>query len=163
MIVIERASEQDTAIIEDILSDTVAWRNNTDKPMWTAEQITWKRLSSDYCVSDFYIAYINRVPAGCVALTDYADYWADIPKGESLFIHKLAVKRFAAAKGVSDALILYAKSMCLDKGLSTLRLGCPQDRPKLRAVYERNSFVFVMERVTYGKYPTAFCRCDIHE
>jgi GNAT superfamily N-acetyltransferase len=48
-----------------------------------------------------------------MALVDYDPLlWPDIQKGESLFIHKLAVKRRAAGNGVSNFLIRFAKEEC---------------------------------------------------
>jgi len=161
MITINQAEYADIPVIKSILTDTVMWLDEIGEPMWTAEQIQWEYLSKTFTVSDFYIAYLDGVPAGCAALVDYVDYWVDMTKGESLIINKLAVKRFAKGKGVSDAIISYAKTMCTDIGVSTLRLGCPQERLKLRALYERNGFICVAEKVTYGKYPTAFYECKI--
>ena len=167
MIEIKRASEKDIPAIEDILADVVAWLDGVGEPLWKAAQVTWEGLSRDYdgfVAQDFHIAYLDGKPAGCMALVDSVGFWREIPKGESLFICKLAVKRFAAGKGVADALIAYAKEMCADMGISTLRLGCSQERHKLRAVYERNGFVCVKETTIHHAgtdYSTAYYECDI--
>jgi GNAT superfamily N-acetyltransferase len=119
-------------------------------------------LSKDFLASDFHIALLDGTPAACMAVVDHdPTFWPNIKKGSSLFIHKLAVKRFAAGKGLSDALIAYAKTMCLDKGIAALRLDCHSLIPKQRAVYERNGFVCVAEKILHGKYHTAFYKYDI--
>lgn len=164
MIEIKTASEKDIPVVENILADTVMWLNGIDKPLWTENQIRWERLSKDFNASDFCVAYLDGKPAACMAVVDYdPQFWTDIPKGESLFIHKLAVKRFAAGKKLSDALISYAKSMCMDRSISKLRLDCHSLIPKLRAVYERNGFICVDEKILYGKYHTAFYECEVHD
>lgn len=167
MIEILTASEKEIPIIEDILLDTVRWLDSVGQPLWRENQITWARLSKDFFVSDFQIAFLDGVPAACMAVTGYDPvFWPDIKKGQSLFIHKLAVKRFAAGNGFSDVLIDHAKTMCMDRGIPALRLDCAQDRPKLRAVYEKNGFVCIGERDFYaaGKnYPVAFYKCDVHD
>ena len=164
MIEIKRAAEKDIPVIVDILEDAVKWLENTDKPLWSKERIQWEQLSKDFNAPDFYIAYLDGTPAGCMAVIDYDPvFWTDIQKGESLFIHKLAVKRFAAGQGLSDALISHAKSMCMDREITGLRLDCHSHRPKLRAVYERNGFICVDEKVLYGKYHTAFYKCEVHD
>jgi GNAT superfamily N-acetyltransferase len=164
MIEIKRAVEQDIPIIEDILLDTVVWLDSIDKPLWTQNQIKWERLSKDFDASDFYIAYLDGNPAACMAVVDHdPQFWADIPKGDSLFIHKLAVKRFVAGKGLSDALIIHAKSMCMDRSISELRLDCHSLILKQRAVYERYGFVCVDEKILHGKYHTAFYLCKVHD
>ncbi|MCL2816730.1 MAG: GNAT family N-acetyltransferase [Oscillospiraceae bacterium] len=163
IIEIKTASEKEISVIVEILEDTVAWLDGIGSPLWRKQQVQWERLSKDFSASDFYIAYLDKMPAGCMAVVDYdPEFWAGIPKGESLFIHKLAVKRFAAGKGLSDALISHAKSMCAIRGISELRLDCSSDRPKLRAVYERNGFICVEEKIIYEKYPTAFYKFIIY-
>jgi hypothetical protein len=99
-----------------------------------------------------------------MAVIDYdPNIWENVAKGESLFIHKIAVKRFAAGQGLSGALIKHAKEMCMDRDITELRLDCHSHRPKLRAIYERNGFVCVDEKVLYGKYHTAFYLCEVHD
>lgn len=46
------------------------------------------------------------MPAACIAITDLdSKYWSEISQRKSLYIHKLAVKRKFAGKGVSKELI----------------------------------------------------------
>jgi len=74
-----------------------------------------------------YRAYINGNPVGCMAMIDYdPNTWKDIQKGESLFIHRLAVKRVAAGQGVSKALIDYAKTQAIQRDIDAVRLDCRQ-------------------------------------
>jgi GNAT superfamily N-acetyltransferase len=132
--------------------------------LWNKDQITWNRLSKNFKPSDFCIAFIDGLPVGCMALTDYdPDFWPEIEKGTSLFIHKLAVKRIAAGKGVSSALIEYAKKECIKRELPALRFDCNALIYKLRALYENNGFVCVQERMLFGKYETAFYMYKVHD
>jgi len=156
MINIIMASEKDISTIEDILLDTTNWPNPIGKLLWCEEDVRWERLSQDFAPSDFLIAYLGDTPAACMAVNDYdPSVWPDIEKGQSLFIHKLGVKRFAAGKGLSDALITRAKEMCEVRGIDTLRLDCDLILPKLRAVYERNGFICVAETCLHGYYDAA--------
>lgn len=92
-----------------------------------------------------------------MALIDYdPTFWPDLRKGESLFIHKLAVKRCAAKKGVSKALIDYAKETAVKKGINTVRLDSHIYRLKVRAMYENEGFICVGEKMLLNKYATAF-------
>ena len=164
MIRIVTASEHDIPIIEDILLDAVRWLDSVSQPLWNAEQITWQRLARDFRPNDFLIAFLDGIPAACMALVDHDPLiWPEIEKGQALFLHKLAVKRFAAGKGLSAALIAHAKSMCMDREISALRLDCHTYRPKLRAVYERNGFVCVAEKILFEKYHTAYYECEVRD
>jgi GNAT superfamily N-acetyltransferase len=156
-ITIKQAQESDIPVIEDIMLDVVDFLDSIGQPMWRRERVTWQGLSEDFCVSDFYIAYINDNPAGCMALIDYdPEFWADIEKGESLFIHKLAVKRCKAKQGVSKALISFAKTQAIKQNINEVRLDTHQFREKVRAVYEREGFVCVEEKCLFESYHTAF-------
>ena len=156
MITIKQATEKDIPIIEDILLDVLNWLDSTGKQMWTKERITWKSMSTWLAVNEFCIAYINNNPVGCMALPDYDPHtWKDINKGESLFIHRLAVKRIAAGKGVSKALIDYAKTQSIQRDINAVRLDCWQNREKLREMYEREGFVCVEETILFEHYHTA--------
>jgi len=152
-IIIRQANGDDIPIIEGILLSTVNWLNEMGQPLWATEDVTWENLSKSYRIGDFYIAYADGNPSGCMTLMDYDPYfWPDVKKGESLFIHKLAVTKTARKSGVADALIGFFKEQGAERGAGSLRLDVHALRPKLRAFYERHGFVCVDEK-TY---------CDIH-
>ena len=156
------ASEKDISVVEDILLDVVNWLDSIGNPLWSTERVSWAELSKDFSISDFQVALLDDVPVACMAVVDYDPmFWPDVKKGQSLFIHKLAVKRFAAGKGLSGELISHAKAMCPNRGIDTLRLDCHAHRSKLRTVYERNGFVCVGEKVLFGNCYTAFYECEI--
>ena len=157
MIEIITASERDIPVIEDILGDAAEWLIGIGKPLWSKEHVSWAGLSKEFSASDFQIALLDGQPAACMAVVDYDPFfWPDIPKGQSLFVHRLAVKRFAASKGLSSALLDHAKEMCRKRGISELRLDCIATIQKLRDLYDRNGFVCVGEKQLFGKFPTAF-------
>ena len=99
-----------------------------------------------------------------MALTDYDPvYWPNLPKGESLFLHKVAVKRAFAGKGISKKLIDYAKALALSYSINAIRLNCNQHRHKLRAVYENQGFVCMGEKTFFEKYDTALYVYNIND
>lgn len=108
---IKQAKTEDIPIIENILLDTVNWLNEMKQPLWGAGEVSWDALSKSYHIGDFFIAYSDGKPSGCMALVDYDPFfWPDVKKGESLFIHKLAVTKTARKSGVADALINFLRS-----------------------------------------------------
>jgi GrpB-like predicted nucleotidyltransferase (UPF0157 family)/GNAT superfamily N-acetyltransferase len=156
-IVIKQAHESDIPVLESILLDTVNWLNDMEQPLWGMNEVKWDALSRNYQISDFYIAYSEEKPSGCMALIDYDPFfWPDVKKGESLFIHKLAVTKEARKSGVADSLIDFFKEQGMVRGVKTLRLDTHALRPRLRAFYERHGFVFVMLKVFKGDRHTAF-------
>ncbi len=156
-IIIKQATETEIPVIEGILLDTVNWLNEMDQPLWSVNEVKWDTLSKNYEISNFYIAYMDGNPTGCMALVDYDPFfWPDVKRGESLFIHKLAVTKSARKSGVADALMDFFKKQGTERGVKTLRLDTHALRPKLRAFYERHGFVFVKVKVFKGDRHTAF-------
>ena len=75
-ITIKQAKTDDIPIIENILLDTVNWLNEMEQPLWGAGEVSWDVLSKNYQIGDFYIAYSDGKPSGCMALVDYDLYSA---------------------------------------------------------------------------------------
>ena len=147
-LIIKQAAEADIPVIESILLDTVNWLNVMGQPLWGADEIKWDTLSKKHKIGDFYIAYVDGTPSGCMALVDYDPFfWPDVKKGESLFIHKLAVTKAARKTGVSDALVDFFKEQGKLNGKDIIRLDTHAWRPKTRAFYERHGFVSVGVKV----------------
>jgi GNAT superfamily N-acetyltransferase len=129
---------------------------------WNESNVKWSNLSKSYNINNFFIAYENELPAACMALTDYdPTYWSHIPKGASLYLHKVAVKRAYAGKGFSKELIDFSKNLALCYNINTIRLNCNQHRTKLRAIYENEGFLCVEEKTFFEKYDTALYVCNV--
>jgi GNAT superfamily N-acetyltransferase len=157
MINIVQAAEEDIPTLESILLDTVSWLNEMGQPLWDADEITWASLSKSYKASDFFIAYNDGKPSGCMALVDHDPFfWPDVAKGEALFIHKLAVIKTARKTGVADALMAFFKERGILRVVKSLRLDTHALRPKLRAFYERHGFKLYGIKTFNGDRHTAF-------
>jgi len=160
---IKQAAISDIAVIEAILLEAVQWMEAIGQPQWKAENVTWAALSRFFRLEDFYIAYTGGTPAACMALIDHDPaFWPDVPKGEALFLHKVAVRRAYAGQGYLKAMVNFAKAEAARRGLHSLRLDCHRGRQKVRAVYEREGFVCVGEAVLFGQYEAAFYECRVH-
>ncbi len=156
---IKQATAADIPAFEQILLEAVEWMDSTEKSMWKKENITWEYQHEVYGFNqeDIYIAYIDGETAGCAIIMDYdPSFWPNIEKGQSLFVHRLAVRRFASGKGVSVALLNYAKEMAAQQNIPAVRLDCSKLRPKLRSLYESQGFKCVDERLMFEHYECAF-------
>lgn len=163
IIMVKQANECDIPIIEEILMDAVNWMSiNGLQNQWNESNVKWSNLSKYFKISDFYISYQNGLPTACIALTDYdPTYWPNMPKGKSLYLHKVAVKRMFAGKGFSKELIDFAKNLAISNNINAIRLNCNQHRNKLRAVYENEGFICVEEKIFFEKYDTALYVCNL--
>jgi ribosomal protein S18 acetylase RimI-like enzyme len=57
-------------------------------------------------------------------------------------VHRIAVKREFAGKGISSKMLEWAVNHAASLGRSYLRLDCEAERQALRAIYERFGFHF---------------------
>lgn len=153
---IKQASEKDIPIIEEILADASNRVLNKKLPSWDKQNIQWKALSIEFSADDFFILYENNSPIACMAIVDYDPlYWSEIKKGQSLFIHKLAVKSDFTGQGFSVSLIDFAKEKAKKLNVP-LRLDCNNKCPKLKNFYESQGFRFVGKKTLFDNYTGAF-------
>ena len=155
---IKQANIHDIKTISEILLDAV-----NHFGVWSEERVSAENLSREFSASleEFHILYVNNESAGCMALEDTAPFfWTErIEKGDSLFLRRLAIKRFASGKNLSTKMLEYAVEQCKERNIKTLRLDCDANTPKLHKIYE--NFGFMLEKkVTLilggNDYPTLF-------
>jgi ribosomal protein S18 acetylase RimI-like enzyme len=84
------------------------------------------------------------------------EFWPDIDKNTSGYIHKLSVSREYAGKNVPERLIHYAEKICREKNIQYLRLDCLGERSKLCEYYERHGFQLVEKKIYASWGETAF-------
>ena len=152
----KQATEVDIPVIEEILFDVTDYYEKIGDPQWRKYDVTWPGLAVYFQIEDFCIAYLDGVPMGCMVILDKDNYfWPEIPKGASLYIHKLAVKRAYAGRGFALEMIDYVKSLSMERGCGEVRLDCRSYKDKLRRLYESAGFALVKEAVV-GDYSAAF-------
>ena len=156
----KQANEADIPIIEDILFDVTDYFEKIGDPQWRKYDVTWPGLTVYFSIEDFCIAYLGDAPVGCMVILDKDNYfWPEIPKGASLYIHKLAVKRAYGGHGFAREMIDYVKSLSIERGIGAVRLDCRAYKQKLRRLYENAGFSLVKEAVV-GDYSAAFYLWD---
>ena len=65
---VKRAQAGDIPVIEAILRDVAEWLDRGGQHQWSAEDVSWKSLSRDYQIEEFYIVYRMGEPVACMAL-----------------------------------------------------------------------------------------------
>ncbi|MEH1947739.1 MAG: GNAT family N-acetyltransferase [Nostoc sp.] len=138
---IRQATIKDTAIVSDVLLEAALWLQQSGRPLWHESQVSRESISKDVANGLFFIAEWAGEPAGTIKfqLEDLL-FWPDISQEESVFVHRLAVRRHYSGGKVSSALLAWAVEQSQKLGRHYLRLDCDASRPRLRAVYERFGF-----------------------
>jgi 2-phosphosulfolactate phosphatase len=150
---IQPAAAADCAAIAELLQEAALWLRDQGRPLWNpgdfTEQAIFKELPA------WHLARIGPEIVSVLKLeNDDPFFWPDVPKNESLFLHKLVVRRAQAGTGLSSAMIAFAVAECRRRNKIWLRLDCDATRPKLRAIYESAGFKFHSER-RIGSYVAA--------
>ncbi len=155
---IRLATNNDIAAASSILIEAAHWLAQTGELRWRPEKFSPDLLEPLVDSGELHLSFRDNKAVGTMylQLEDQA-FWSDVPKSESLFIHKLAVSLDARGSGVSQALIEFAKLEVRRRKRNYLRLDC-RDEPNLRALYENAGF----ELRDIGEFfNTKFCRYEI--
>lgn len=139
---IQEARPSDAPLIASVLQEAAEWLINDGKGLWSATEFGLERVLRDVSAGHFHVALDGDQLAGVMKFElEDAYFWPEIPLGTSAFVHKLAVNRAWAKKGVSTQLLSYAQTRAHQLGRTHLRLDCVADRQALRNLYERFGFV----------------------
>ncbi len=124
-------------------------------PLWIGVDLSSASLcqQENECI---ITGFVGETAVAAMVLSDWdPDLWPELKKGESTFVHKLAVLPAYQGKGIALEMLEYAAAISQARGISHTRLDCAADRPKLCGVYESAGYVKVAERVV-GAHPIAF-------
>jgi GNAT superfamily N-acetyltransferase len=126
------AAPADVAEIAQVLQEAARWIETWRDQLWVPELLGEDFVAPVVARGEFLAARIEGEIAG-VAIVQPEDtlFWPDRPPGEAGYLHKLAVRRAHAGKGVSRALIEAAAMRAAGWGRSLLRLDCHPDLARL--------------------------------
>ncbi len=135
------ATPDDLPTVRSVLAEAMAWLAERNMPLWTEDLISPERVSAELAAGWFYLAVQKDVVVGILMFqSEDLEFWSDIPPGESMFVHRLAVRRSFAGGNVSTAMLQWAIEQCQILGKQYLRLDCVADRARLRSIYEKFGF-----------------------
>jgi GNAT superfamily N-acetyltransferase len=158
---VRQATEADVETVSGILQEAASWLERRGIPLWRADELAASRIVQEVSAGLFQIAESDGQPAGTMKFQlEDPLFWSDVQRGESAFVHRLAVRRCFAGGAVSNALLQWAVQRTHSLGRKFLRLDCDAARPKLRAIYERFGFRYRSDRQV-GPYLVARYEYDV--
>ncbi|MCY0896767.1 MAG: hypothetical protein OWS03_10855, partial [Alicyclobacillaceae bacterium] len=108
-----------------ILKEPADWLRSIGEEMWTAEQVSAQGLLSEYTIDEMFLGSLDGIPIATMILQEEdALFWPFVLKGESLFLHRLSVRRAFAGTGLAVAMIDWAKREVNCRSKKFLRLDC---------------------------------------
>ena len=139
--VVRRALASDAAVVHRLLLEAAAWVDALGVVMWEDGELEFDAVEREVMTGQFFVADVNGTIAGAIRFqTEDPLFWPDLPQEDSAFVHRLVVSRAFKGAGVSTALLEWAVTHARDLGKLWLRLDCDNERPKLKALYERFGF-----------------------
>jgi GNAT superfamily N-acetyltransferase len=147
------ATIDDASAVSAVLKQAAEWLEYCGKPLWPAHMFSQHGIISEMGQHIYFVA--DHPDDGIVGTFRYQlsdpEFWPEASSSDSAFIHRVAVLRSHAGKGISRMMLDHAKQIATSESRSFLRLDCAADRPKLRAIYENNGFRWHSNRVV-GPY-----------
>jgi GNAT superfamily N-acetyltransferase len=126
-----------------MLLEAARWVDALGVVMWEEGELDSARIAREVGEGQFFVAVAGETIAGAIRfqLVD-RQFWPDLVRDDSAFVHRLVVRRAFKGQGVSQALLAWAVSHATAVGKRYLRLDCDAERTKLRDLYERFGFRF---------------------
>jgi ribosomal protein S18 acetylase RimI-like enzyme len=124
-----------------IWRDVAQWLVDRGQPLWSPAIFDERFLADARARGVVIGAQLDGAVVG-VALLQWTDelWWPDRPRDGAAYIHKVAVARAAAGRGVAAALVADCERRTRARGIGIVRLDTAEDRPVLRALYESLGF-----------------------
>jgi len=145
-----------------ILGEAAQWLDEMGHGLWLLEEVSPERLMDEYALTECFIGHVNGIPAATMVLLESdARFWPNVNPGESLFLHKLSIRRQFAKQGVARQMVMWAENEAGARNKRYLRLDCAADRPKLVLWYENLGFRRIREQMMFEKFPTVFFEKDV--
>ena len=133
---IEQARVADAPVVADILKEAAAWAERAHERLWLESELEPEQIAADARNGQFFLATHAGAAIGTLRyqLQD-ALFWPDAAPGEAAYVHRLAVRRRWAGRGVAAQMLRWAARRAVTDGRALLRLDTDITRPKLRALY----------------------------
>jgi ribosomal protein S18 acetylase RimI-like enzyme len=127
-----------------IWQDAAQWLVERGLGLWSPD-IFDEEFVEDALARGLIIGAILDGEVAGLALLQWRDelWWPDRPPGGAAYIHKVAIARGAAGRGLPDALVHECERRARARAVDVVRLDTAADRPALRSLYERLGFTAV--------------------
>src|SRR6185312_15161044 len=140
---IEQARPSDLDSVIDILEEAASWLASRGIDQWRQGSFLGPRYDSiadQVYRGEVYLAILDGEPVGTLTLQwEDKKFWGDVSE-DAIYVHRIAIRRAYAGKGLGLRLLQWAESMVAKAGKTYLRLDCMAENAALCEYYERAGF-----------------------
>jgi ribosomal protein S18 acetylase RimI-like enzyme len=142
---IRQASSRDLATVQSILSEASAWLASKGIEQWPDGGFPEEQTARRIWQGSVFLALVDGEPVATITLDAWADpeFW-DAPD-DAGYVHRLAVRRRWAGRGIGEALLDWAGRRIAKSGGHWLRLDCMRENRSLHDYYRRLGFEHVRD------------------
>ena len=148
---VKRARHEDADTVAELLDEATVWVGELGFEQWP---LPFPRDELAEAIDRGEVYVVEGEDDGPVAtlvlLQDDPQYWGDRPQ-DALYLHKFAVRRDRAGRGVGAAVVEWANAEAAEAGREFLRLDCLCDNPRIRDYYEDLGFEHRGDLVLNGR------------
>ena len=142
-LVIARAGLEAVPEADVLIREAADWLIAKGEPLWGPNETSFDELLHVTRAGELVIGRVEGEVAACMYLHDEDRlFWPDDNPGEAFYVHRLAVARKFARRGLAQAMLRWAEAEVRMKQRAFLRLDC-EPRPKLLALYADAGFTRV--------------------
>jgi len=127
-------------VVAGLLDEATVWVNDLGFSQWP---LPFPRDQLAGAIERGEVYVVESEDGEAVAtvsmLPDDPLYWGDQPP-DAFYVHKLAVRRDQAGRGIGAAIVEWANAEAAEAGREFLRLDCLADNPGIRDYYEDLGF-----------------------
>jgi GNAT superfamily N-acetyltransferase len=137
---VRRAHHEDADTVAGLLDEATVWVNELGFSQWPLP-FPRDELAGAIDRGEVYIVEAeDGESVGTVTiLLDDPVYWPGSPP-DALYVHKFAVRRDRAGRGIGAAVVEWANAEAAEAGRDFLRLDCLGDNAGIRDYYEQLGF-----------------------
>jgi GNAT superfamily N-acetyltransferase len=140
---IARAGMEAFPEVHGLIHEAARWLVERGEPLWGYEETSGDELARVARAGELVIGRCAGELCACMYLhNEDRVFWPNARCGESLYVHRLAVARRFAGRGVAHAMLEWAAREAKSSGRKYLRLDC-EPRAKLLVFYRSAGFVAV--------------------
>ena len=133
-----RPSELGTVLA--ILDEAGCWLQGRGIQQWRPGSFPTGEIEERIRRGEVYLAWADGEPAATLTIQwEDPAFWGDVPR-DAAYVHRLAVRRARAGRGLGHALLAWAEGTARAAGMRYLRLDCAAENAQLRAYYEAAGF-----------------------
>jgi len=141
---IAAAGRADLEAVMSLLREARRWHEKQGVDPW--REFDTARIAAEIEAGRVYVARAGNAVCGTITLVETDGLVWGKERGDELYVHKLAVARDQAGRGIGAQILRWAQGLARERGKRRLRLDTWDGNRKMRDYYERVGFRHVRDQ-----------------